>query len=71
MEFSELFVFASFGNVRLSKFRIFLEKTGIFRTHKVFAKMFGKKYGSLSSEKSLEKFGKVWKSSENFGKVWK
>jgi hypothetical protein len=28
-EFSELFVFASFGNVWLSKFGNFLEKTGI------------------------------------------
>ncbi len=30
MEFSELFVFASFGKVQLSKFGNFSEKTGIF-----------------------------------------
>jgi len=30
MEFSKLFVFASFGNVRLSKFGNFSGKNGIF-----------------------------------------
>ncbi len=40
-EFSELFVFASFGNVRLLKFVNFLEKNGIFELAK-------------SSEKSSE-----------------
>ncbi len=53
-EISELFVFASFGNVRFSKFGNFLEKTGIFKLAE---------FSRKSSEKSLEK---VWKFK--FGK---
>jgi len=45
MEFSELFVFVSFGNVWLSKFLKFLEKNGIFELAKILQK---------SSEKSSE-----------------
>jgi len=45
MGFSELFVFASFGKVWLSKFRNFLEKTGIFELAK---------FSQKSLEKSLE-----------------
>jgi len=44
-EFSELFVFASFGNVRLSKFGNFSEKNGIFELAK---------FSRKSSEKSLD-----------------
>jgi len=50
MEFSELFVFASFGNVWLSKFKIFFGKKRNFWTRKIFAK----KFGNLSSEKSSD-----------------
>ncbi len=41
-KFSELFIFASFGNVRFSKF----VKTCYFWIHKNFAKKFGNKFGS-------------------------
>ncbi len=44
-EISELFVFASFGNVRFSKFGNFSEKNGIFELAEFLRK---------SSEKSLE-----------------
>jgi len=53
-EFSKHFVFASFGNVRLSKFGNFSEKKRNFWTRKIFAKKFGKKFRNLSSEKSLD-----------------
>jgi len=36
MEISELFVFASFGNVRFSKFGNFLEISGFFELAKKF-----------------------------------
>jgi len=62
MGFSELFVFASFRKVRLSKFGNFLEKTIIF------AKNFGKKFGNLSSEKKFGYYSKMYVNFENFEK---
>jgi len=46
MEFSELFNFASFGIVRLSKFVNFFEKTGILELAKIPRKYFGNKFGN-------------------------
>jgi len=43
-EFSELFVFAGLGNVRLSKFGIFLEKNGIFELAKFLQKSLEKSF---------------------------
>jgi len=46
MEFSELFVFTSFGIVRLSKFGIFLEISVFFELAKILQKKFGNKFGN-------------------------
>jgi len=73
MEFSELFFFASFRNVRLSKFGIFLEKNGIFELAKLSQKFFWKKFGNLSSEKSSDinqSCTTISKISKKLGKVW-
>jgi len=66
-EFSELFVFASFGKVRLSKFGNFSEKNGIFELAK---------FSRKSSEKSCEikvrkKVWKLFKNVRKFRKFWK
>jgi len=69
MEFSELFVFASFGIVRFSKFRNFPEISSLFELAKILQKYLGNNFQFLGQ--------KVWKSSERsekfrkVQKVWK
>jgi len=50
MGFSELFVFASFGNLRFTKFGNFTKIPEISELAKILRKKFGKKFGNLSSE---------------------
>jgi len=69
--FSEFFDFASFGKVRLSKFGNFSEKNRNFRTRKIFAKKFGKKFGNLSAVKSSDIFQKCMKIFKISKKVYK
>jgi len=80
MEISELFVFASFGNVRFSKFGNFSVITGISEVRKLPRKKFGKKFGKLFE--NVRKFRKFRKndvlfevlpcfSVKKFGKVQK
>jgi len=46
-EFSEFFIFASFGIVRFSKFGKFSKKPGISEFAKILWKNFGNKFGSI------------------------
>ncbi len=55
MEFSELFIFASFGKVRLLKFGNFSEKNGIFEL--TLNSNFGNREKLVPTEKPTRKLG--------------
>jgi len=52
-EFLELFVFASFGIVCVSKFGIFLEISGFYELAKISQKNFGNNFGNENLEINL------------------
>jgi len=65
MEFSKLFVFASFGKVLFSKFGNFSEITGIFELTKFLQKSL-EKFGNLSSTKKVWILTEIEYLLENF-----
>ena len=71
MEFSELFVFASFGNVLLSKFGIFFWKKLEFSNSQNFRKKVWKKVRKFKFGEKLGYYLKMYVNFENFKKVRK
>jgi len=62
----------SFGNVQLSKFRIFFGKKWNFQTRKIFAKNFGKKFknfGKKFKNLSLEKSSDINQKCTSISKI--